>query len=594
VCGISGDVRATPQVDSAAVRRMHEVLTHRGPDDDDVVTLAHIAIGVRRLSIVDASGAAQPLSSEDGTVSVVANGEIYNFEHLRAGLLARGHRFRSAGDCEVIPHLYEEKGAACVHLLRGMFAFALWDARRRRLLLARDRLGEKPLYMYEQDGRLIFASELKALLASGAIPFVLDPVSLDRYFHMQYVPEPATPILGVRKLPAAHVLEVDVSPWRVRERRYWHMEAAEPLVGRPATAIRRQLEEVGRLVARADVPVGVALSGGLDSSAVAALIAAEHSGPATAFTVGYADHPKEDERAEAARVAQAVGLEFCEVELTQTDAVELLPEVVMWADDPIADLSGVGYYAVMRAARAAGVRVMFQGQGGDELFWGYEWVRRARCRAQGQRADIATLYAGKSDFLQARAAADRAYARGFRERLALSRAAAPLPLAGDADCPDIRFTRLICESYLLENGIAQGDRLAMASSMELRLPLVDHRFVETVIGLRKTSSDLELPPKTWLRSALAGMLPPNVLSRPKRPFATPAEAWYPALFAAYGRLVQDGALVEAAVLTPQAGVRINRREPSPGVVTRFAYKAIVLELWCRCYGSLLGRAPVIA
>ncbi len=380
MCGISGIIsreRVTPD-DLARVASMSRALVHRGPDDSGVYSAPHVALASRRLSIIDLGGGRQPLYNEEGTLALVANGEIYNHAELRRRLEARGHRFKTGSDCESILHAYAEFGTACVEHLRGMFAFALWDDARRRLVLARDPMGEKPLYVYERDGRLLFASEMKALLRSGEVPFELDPEAVDLFFHYQYVPEPRTAVRGVRKLDAAHLLVVDVEPWRVEESCYWRMEDAPPLEGDAPALIREQLEAVGELVTRADVPVGVALSGGLDSSAIAAIAARHRPEELHAFSVGYPGRPEGlDEREEARALARHLRLPFHEVEVETKEVAEFFPELNYWRDDPVADYSGHAYYAVMRKAREQGVPVMLQGQGGDELFWGYPHLRRA-------------------------------------------------------------------------------------------------------------------------------------------------------------------------------------------------------------------------
>ncbi|MBU6482454.1 MAG: asparagine synthase (glutamine-hydrolyzing), partial [Nitrospirae bacterium] len=353
MCGIAGIISKEPLQREHAdqVARMSKAMLHRGPDGAGEFSSRHVALAHRRLSIIDLSHGQQPLYNEDSSLVLIANGEIYNFIELRSQLQERGHCFKTGSDCEVILHLYEEQGGDCVQQLRGMFAFALWDTQRQRLLLARDRMGEKPLYLCEQGGRLHFASELKALLRTGIIPFQLDPHAIDCYFHYQYVPEPMTPIKGVRKLPPATVMTIGINPWHVEERCYWHMEDAPPLEGDPAKLIRAELETISELIIRSDVPVGIALSGGLDSSAIAALAAKKYPGSMHAFSVGYSGRPFYDERAAAKALADHLSMPFHEIEISTGDMVDGFSELIGWRDDPIADISGYRYYAVMRAAR---------------------------------------------------------------------------------------------------------------------------------------------------------------------------------------------------------------------------------------------------
>jgi asparagine synthase (glutamine-hydrolysing) len=611
---------------------MSRALTHRGPDDSGVFNSTHVALASRRLSIIDLGGGRQPLYNEDRTLALVANGEIYNHAELRLRLEARGHRFKTGSDCEAILHAYAEYGAACVEHLRGMFAFALWDDARGRLLLARDPLGEKPLYLYEREGRLLFASEMKALMRSGEVPFELDAEAVDLFFHYQYVPEPRTAVKGVRKLDAARVLVVDVEPWRVEESCYWRMDDAPPLYADAPALIRERLEEVGELITRADTPVGVALSGGLDSSVVAAVAARRRPGELQAFSVGYPGRPEGlDERDEARALARHLRVPFHEVEVETEEVVEFFPELNYLRDDPVADYSGHAYYSVMRKAREQGVPVMLQGQGGDELFWGYPQLRQAaresaekealhgggltaalrylapaappRSRAGlsawardlgGARSGLRRMrehraspagrlafYDLSPDFRAAAEGVGTLYADAFEEQLTAGGAYAPFTLPPPWPRVDVTLTRLVSDTYLRANGVAQGDRLAMASSVEMRLPLLDRHFVETVVGLRKSSSDVRLPPKEWLRRAAEGLLPEWVLRRPKRGFAPPVGEWHAALFAAHGDSLCSGYLVESGVLKRECA-RLLARGPFPsGLTSPLSFKALVLEQWCR-------------
>jgi asparagine synthase (glutamine-hydrolysing) len=640
MCGICGVIQPTPlrPEQLEALAWMNGSLIHRGPDGEGQFQDSHLALAMRRLSIIDLTGGWQPLYNEDRSLVLVANGEIYNYVELQAQLKAKGHHLNTGSDCETVLHLYEDCGLDFVHHLRGMFALALWDSRRRQLILARDRMGEKPLYLYETEGRLIFASELKALLQSNLVPFELDPVAVDLYFHYQYVPEPATPLKGVRKLPAAHLLTLDVQTWQIKEICYWRMEDAPPLEGDPTSHISQELEQVSELVIRSDVPVGIALSGGLDSSAIAALAVKKYPGVMQAFSVGYPDRPPNDERADAEALAKYLGMPFHQIELSTDDLVACFPQLVYWRDDPIADIAGYGYYAVMKLAQEYSVPVMLQGQGGDELFWGYNWMRQAvkenqqklnylrqgwaslpaylrfswpehirpRQYLQHWVNDGFGLWAGwqrfwrdknssagqmvfydlAADFQLAKTVVSTLYMPTFAGYLNGGQASSLFNFPQPWPPVDIRLTRLICDTYLRENGIAQADRLSMASSIELRLPLVDYKLVETVIGLRKTQADDALPPKAWLREALKTMLPEWVLNRPKRGFAPPVHQWHNALFARYGQQLVDGYLVETGVLKPQAGQQLSAGYFPNEAVTPLSFKALVLELWCRQMSAL--------
>lgn len=636
MCGICGSISRDPILDTSPVRRMQEALHHRGPDGVGEYQDTHLAMAMCRLSIIDLAGGWQPLYNEDRSLVLIANAEIYNFIELQAQLRERGHRFRTGTDCETIVHLYEDYGVDCVHHLRGMFVFALWDSKRKRLFLCRDRMGEKPLYLCEGNGQILFASELKSLRMSGLVPFELDPVSVDHYFHYQYVPEPATPIKGTRKLPASHFLTIDTAPWRVMERCYWRMADASPIKGNPGELIKAELDEVSTLVIRSDVPVGVALSGGLDSSAIAAFAAQKYPGTMHAFSVGYPGRPLNDERAEAEDLARYLEMPFHEVELSTSDMVAFFPDLIYWRDDPIADISGYGYYAVMKLAKEHGVPVMLQGQGGDELFWGYPWVRQAvyeslqkmnllkkgraslmdylqpkppdawtlaglvnwirslaglRTGWQRLQRDTASppermvFYDLSRDFQYALTSVERMYTTDFLGRL---NGTGPFDLFSfPQPWPqvDVLLTQLICQTYLMENGITQGDRLSMASSVELRLPLLDHRLVELIVGLRKLKADHRKPPKVWLKDAVKDVLPDWVLYRPKRGFVPPVYVWYEALLAAYGSLLDEGYLVQAGILRPECARDLSCGPVPQGVGAQLTFKALVLEMWCRRFSA---------
>jgi asparagine synthase (glutamine-hydrolysing) len=639
MCGIAGIISQAPTTPAeiAGVKRANSRLTHRGPDGSGEFTDDNVMLAMRRLSIIDLDGGWQPLYNEDRSLALVANGEIYNFVELRERLEGLGHRFNTHSDCETIVHLYEEYELDFVQHLRGMYAFALWDTKRQRLILARDRMGEKPLYLYETNGRVLFASEMKALLASGLVPFELDPTSVNLYFHYQYVPEPRTPLKGVRKLDAASLLIVDLDPWRIEERRYWRMEDAPALEGDPATLIREQLETVSKIVIRSDVPVGISLSGGLDSSAIAALAARQYPGTMLAFSIGYPGSLANDERPDARALADELGMPFYDAELTTSDMVSFFPKLVYLRDDPIADIAGFGYYSVMKLAREHNVPVVLQGQGGDELFWGYGWVQDAAHasarKLQHTNNPIGTLpryvdldlpgglsrmqlgewahrlgglrrsweslrrdrtsspdqmvfYDLVPDFRTSMAETRTIFSNSFREQMNGNTAMSLFTFDRPWPNIDVTLTRLICDTYLRENGVTQGDRLGMASSIEMRLPLLDHVLVETVIGLRKAHSDVDRPPKAWFKAALKDVLPESVINRPKRGFSPPVMEWHRALFAAHGASVRDGYLRQHSVLSEQGAQHLASGHFPTDNITPMSFKALVLEQWCRRMASI--------
>lgn len=649
MCGIAGAFHPDALSEAAvhAVRRMQLALSNRGPDGDGWFQCQRVALAHRRLSIIDLEGGAQPLTGErEGTVAIV-NGEIYNYVELRQNLQAQGAQLRTRSDSEVLPFLYDRHGDACLHLLRGGYAAAIWDAARQRLILLRDRLGEKPLqYAMDTDGTVYFASETAALVASGRVPVVPDMEAINRYFHFRFVPEPATPLKHVRKLQAGHWLELGPDQPIPVPKAYWSVSDAPALEADPVDSLRSDLEDVGKIIVRSDVPVGVALSGGLDSSVVASLAVRHCPRKVTAFSVGYAGRPACDERADAAALARHLGIDMVEVELSAGDVTEGFEALVADMGEPLADAAGSSYRAVMQAARDAGIKVMFQGQGADELYWSYGWMRQALAENQLRASDAGVLSLGLDSLKHCARAPSlhppRALAQwlvqagGLRDasarmarllqpdsqQLMLWDVARPMhriahavqALAGDALRPhaslhDARkafhgrrpdetwqraVVRHVLATYLLENGITQADRYSMASGVEARLPFVDYKLVEHAVGLSDARLDAVTPGKQWLRTVAREYLPPWVLNRPKRGFSPPTSDWVGALVRERGDAIRNGVLVELGILS-RAGAA-NMARPSGmfdrGLRDQLAYQVMVLDQWLDGMRKIASQAQV--
>lgn len=620
MCGICGYI-SNHQIDKSVVERMNQSMFHRGPNGDGSYFEEHLGLAMRRLSIIDLEGGWQPLYNEDKSLVLFMNGEIYNYIELQQVLKQKGHIFSTHSDGEVILHLYEDHGVESIKSLRGMFAFALWDKNQKTLLLARDRMGEKPLYFYIDRGNILFASELRSLLASGLIRKEISPEAINLFFRYQYIPDPETLIKGVKKISPATYLLINES-LDIQEHCYWKMEDAPLLSGNPVELMKEQLNEVGKLIIRSDVSVGVALSGGIDSGLVAALVSKQYNMTMHAFTVGYEGRPKSDERNTAKRIAEHLGLTFHELELRTDEFVDSFPQICQKCDDPISDISAFGYYSVSKAAKEHGVPVLLQGQGGDELAWGYSWVRscytfselkkrilsndssagrellrlimKDRMNNPRIRKNWRDLLGIQKYYQQVKRFKDYPEALPFYDTLdgfnddysflygpsmdGLGKENFTFKTYADKSA-DINLTKLICNTYLLENGIAQGDRLSMSNSVELRLPLIDYKLVETVIGLRKNHLDINDSPKKVFTDVAKEMLPDWLFTMPKRGFTPPVEVWTKSLLDRYGDRLVEGNLVKRGLVNPKGAARLKEGLRNPSIGFPLFFNALVLEFY---------------
>ncbi len=562
MCGIAGILRTdgAQPVERDLLLRMCATLRHRGPDDQGIFQEGPVGLGVRRLSIIDLATGHQPIRNESGNVVVVFNGEIYNFRDLRARLEARRHRFTTQSDTEVIVHLYEEYGVEAVRHLRGMFAFALWDAERRRLMLARDRLGKKPLYYAQLPDRLLFASEIKAILQEPAIPTGIDVQAVDAYLAFQFVPQPLTIYRAIRKLAPAHRLIWEAGGVTIG--RYWHLDFSIKTripAAELREALREQLAEATRLRLVSDVPLGALLSGGVDSSAVVALMAESADRPIETFSVGFAEEAY-DELPYARQVARAFGTRHSEVVVTP-DVAGILPHLIWHYDEPFADKSAIPTFYLCRMARRR-VTVALTGDGGDEAFAGYDKYRFGRLQscwaylpaglrrrfARRLLAHLLTDRGGGDARLRTRLArsllpyADALFYPEFFDlhgrdalyqpwvRAALGGLRPPISdLVAEGiehlDNPVDLMQWLDYHWYLPGDLLVKMDIASMACSLETRSPFLDHRVVEFCAALPSRLKTDGRSGKIALREAFRGQLPDAILDRPKQGFSIPLRAW---------------------------------------------------------------------
>jgi asparagine synthase (glutamine-hydrolysing) len=598
------------------------LLVHRGPDSGGLYLGPGVGLGMRRLSIIDLETGSQPVRNEDGAVWVVFNGEIYNYRDLRDALARRGHAFRTAGDTETIAHAYEDDGPRCVERLRGMFGLAVWDARRRHLLLARDRVGIKPLYWTEVGGRLLFASELKALLQIPDVDRRLDWGAVDHLFTFLATPRTDSIVHGVHKLEPGHRLVA--GPGRpTRVERYWDVRFEPDTRRSEADAIdrlRELLEESVRLHLASDVPLGAFLSGGLDSSSVVATMARLTSRPVKTFSIGFTERGY-SELAHARVVAERFGTDHHELVL-EPDVMAIADDLAWHLDEPFGDSSAIPTYMVSRLA-AGHVKVVLSGDGGDELFAGYDRYRvEARERRHALPRPLRGLLAGLArampDGMRGRSLlrhhslpddlryldAATLFGPDARRRLfrpaALEQVALADPnrdwLACLAGAPGgwlARLQYLDLVSYLPLDILTKVDRMSMAHSIEARVPLLDHVLIEFAATL---PPDLRLrgdTAKYALKRAMAGVLPAALMDRPKQGFAVPLGAWF------RGRLdgfVRDLLLGETArrrgILDPVYVERLLARHARGRPLDLQIWTLISFELWCRTFlDTRIPRRP---
>jgi asparagine synthase (glutamine-hydrolysing) len=560
MCGIAGYVGGAPP---ELLPAMVKALEHRGPDDSGIHVDAEAGLGMTRLAIIDLVTGRQPVATDDGRTWLVFNGEIYNYRTLRAELQARGHVFRTQSDTEVLLRAWQTYGDECTTRLAGMFAFALWDARRRVLLLGRDRLGKKPLYYWQGDGLFLFASEIKALLCHPAVPRALDPEAFHHYLAFGYAPAHRSMLAGVSKLAAAHIAVVDNG--RLVARRYWALPpASRPAdVGFPEAAarVRVAVRDAVRARLESDVPLGVFLSGGIDSGAVVASMRELTSGPIATFTVGFGAEASFDERPLARQVAQRFETRHHE-DVLVPDVAGLLPGVVDALDEPFADSSAIPTFAVAMST-ARHVKVALSGIGGDEVFAGYprylgvrlagryarlprplralaerlaalvpesegsrNWGGRVRRFVGGAEGSLAARYIGWTRFFGETALAElgtSALRAHWREDVEAA-ARAAFEGHGHDDPVDGAF-RADLTTYVPDDLLLMADRMSMAHSLELRAPFCDHALVETSLALPPALKLRGGRLKALLKAAFADVLPAAVLAQPKRGFMIPLARW---------------------------------------------------------------------
>jgi len=604
---------------------MTDAMVHRGPNDRGVYVAPGVALGARRLSIVDLEGGHQPFASEEGDVWAVQNGEIYNHEALRRGLMRDGHRFRSRCDTEILPHLYEEHGTDLAKRLRGMFGIAVWDERRRRGLVVRDRLGIKPLYYTRVGNLLLFASELKALLASGLVEARLDRSAIGAFLVFGFTPAPLTPLEGVRKLMPGE--QLIVGDGEVEVDRYWRYP--EPVADESMTfeeaagTLPERLDESVRMRLMSDVPLGSMLSGGLDSSLITALMARASSEPVKTFSVGFRESGNDNELSDARLVARELATDHQELQLSFSDTSIDLDDLVWFLDEPLADLSSLGFLALSRLA-VQHVTVALSGQGADELLGGYAKHRAAVACAHWRRVPSSLRRLGESAAGRGPARARRVsrtlaapdpvdrllgmssrlepsvlstlfHGDGALDAEATARLAVAERLGDVADDPLPATLFIDGQLALVDDMLHYFDRASMAQSLEVRVPFLDHEFVEFCAKIPARYKIRHLKTKAVLKHAASGLVPDRIVDKRKIGFFNSSVgAWFTAQTGGalqeylLGRPLACGEILDETEVRRLVGRHVDG---GGGVNPHLLLSILMLEVWLTTF---LPRARAVS
>jgi asparagine synthase (glutamine-hydrolysing) len=623
MCGIAGKVAFDGQqcVDPSVVERMLETIVHRGPDDDGMYCGGQAVLGHRRLSIIDLSTGKQPITNEDRSVWIVFNGEIYNYKELRRELLTKGHKFETHSDTEVIVHLYEEFGPECVAKLRGMFAFAIWDARKRALFIARDRVGIKPLYYCVTRDGLDFASEIKAILADPTVCAEVDPNGIARFLTFFYMPGAETLFRNILKLEPGHYLLVQDG--KVSIRQYWDLEFdPHPRNGNfqaSKVALVELLRETVRDHMIADVPVGVLLSGGVDSTALLSFVVEETGESVNTYTVGFEGEQFADERTYAKLAATKFGSRHSEMTITPKEFQDFLPKYVWHMEEPVCEPPAVALYYVTKLA-SQDVKVLISGEGGDEAFAGYQtyrnliWLERLKRVGPPWTGAIAGVLAGLGhipalnrlqkysplmtvplkDYYFSRNSSPSSYFNRMKQHLfsaSFQQATKQCDPAKPAyDCfervsgQNVLNQMLYVDSktWLPDDLLIKADKITMANSLELRVPLLDHKVLEFAAALPQDYKVQGITTKRILKEAFEGRVPQEILHRKKTGFPVPVETWLSRDLKGYVQdILTDRRTMQRGYFERGAVEGLLKDSANSGSNTHELFSLVTLELWHR-------------
>jgi asparagine synthase (glutamine-hydrolysing) len=616
-------------VQPSLITSMLKTISHRGPDDEGVYHNSGIGLGHRRLSIIDLSAGHQPLTNEDGTVWIVFNGEIYNYKELRSDLKEKGHVFKTQSDTEVIVHLYEEYGEACVEQLRGMFAFAIWDEREKVLFLARDRVGIKPLYYCQRGNTLVFASEIKAILADPTIHPEVDPGMIDRFLSFYFLPGEETLFKGICKLAPGSYLVVRKNKISIRQ--YWDLQFSEsPISMRDAESRTLELlDEAVRLHMISDVPVGFLLSGGVDSTALLCFAAGKTTFPLSSYTLGFSEAVEADERPYARLAAERYGSEHHEMTINSKEFMDFMPKYVWHMEEPVCEPQAIALYYVSKMAKEF-VKVLISGEGGDEAFAGYSiyrnvsWLERLKKMLGPLKGPIGVNLLRANRFLRSHKVAR--YGPLFDRPLDsyyYSRTSGPISFFNShtkelytndfLHCVSKEHSVAQVKGYLQnmdrsvvnqmlyvdmktslpDDLLLKADKMTMANSLELRVPFLDHKLLEFAASLPSNLKVRRFTTKYIAKRALTGRLPKEILKRRKVGFPVPYESWLRTEFHSWVRdVLLDRETLSRGYFRRSGIEHVLSENLRTGVYPKEVLSLVTLELLHRCFLAQPATAAV--
>lgn len=633
MCGICGKLTfaSDSRGDSSTARKMLDPIRHRGPDDEGIYCGPQVTLGHRRLSIIDLSTGHQPLSNEDGSVWIVFNGEIYNYRELRHWLLQRGHTLRTESDTEVIVHLYEELGPRCLEKLRGMFAFAIWDEKERSLLLARDRVGIKPLYFCKTAEFLAFGSEIKSILGLPEVGRQLLPEIIDRFLTVYYVPGEETLLKDIYKLPPGHYLIAKDGKTDVRN--YWDLSfskgeaASEPEMQRRLLDLLAESVELHMI---SDVPVGFLLSGGVDSTAMLSLASERTKQPLSSYTVGFDAPGVIDERPFARLAAETFGTQHHEITVSPKDFVDFMPKYVWHMEEPVCEPPAIALFYVSKLASQY-VKVLISGEGGDEAFAGYStyrnfsWFERLKPFLSAVNPSWLPMLSGMNSVLRSKRAAKylpllntsfddyyysrtsgplqyfnrefrNLYSKAFATHIRKERSLEPIRRYSAASAEYGVVDRMLyidSKSWLPDDLLIKADKMTMANSVELRVPLLDHVVLEFAAALPVQQKVHGATTKYIAKKALTSRVPKPILQRRKAGFPVPYESWLANGMKSWVRdVLFDSRTVNRGYFNRAAVEELVRRNENTGQSGKEVFSLITLELWHRAFLDATGSATL--